>query len=290
MYEKWLQAFHRVATEGSFTAAAAALNVGQPTVSTHIRTLEDHFGVELFFRRGRRVALTPVGETLLTITRGLYAHEAEAIRFLQNARALEAGRIELAAIGAFDVIELLDAFRQDYPAIEARVSVTSADDVLTGIRDFRTDVAIIGDAVGDPDIHCQFYSRHEVLVIVNAAHRLAKRTTVRLRDLDGANMILRAAPSTTRAVFEAASRAAGIEIRPAIEIDSREAMREAVVRGFGFAVITDIHLVPHRDVRALRIADAEVFTQTYVVCLQERRERPIIRAFLDTADRLARSR
>ena len=43
MYEKWLKAFHMVASQSSFTHAAKALNVGQPTISAHIKTLEDYF-------------------------------------------------------------------------------------------------------------------------------------------------------------------------------------------------------------------------------------------------------
>ena len=79
MYEKWLQAFHMVAKEGGFTAAARVLNVGQPTVSTHVRSLENYFGVELFHRRGRNVVLTGVGRSLLIITDGLFGHEEEAV-------------------------------------------------------------------------------------------------------------------------------------------------------------------------------------------------------------------
>ena len=78
MYEKWLQAFHAVARAGGFTAAARRLNVGQPTVSTHVRSLEDRFGVELFHRRGRVVRLTDTGRVLLTITQGMFGHEEEA--------------------------------------------------------------------------------------------------------------------------------------------------------------------------------------------------------------------
>ena len=54
MHQRSLAAFHAVARAGGFTAAAKLLNVGQPTVSTHVRALEDHFKVELFHRRGRR--------------------------------------------------------------------------------------------------------------------------------------------------------------------------------------------------------------------------------------------
>lgn len=64
MYQKWLEAFHHVARENSFTGAASHLNVGQPTISTHVSNLEGHFGVELFQRKGRAIHLTPAGETL----------------------------------------------------------------------------------------------------------------------------------------------------------------------------------------------------------------------------------
>ena len=75
MYHKWLQAFHAVAREGGFTAAARSLNLGQPTISIHVKALEQQFGVELFDRQGRTVKLTPLGRSLLKITQGLYGHE-----------------------------------------------------------------------------------------------------------------------------------------------------------------------------------------------------------------------
>ncbi|TFH42024.1 MAG: LysR family transcriptional regulator [Lysobacterales bacterium] len=86
MYQKWLQAFHTVATADGFTRAAQALNVGQPTISTHVKALENYFRVELFHRRGRSVKLTPTGAALLTITRGL------ACTFAQHLHAAGARR------------------------------------------------------------------------------------------------------------------------------------------------------------------------------------------------------
>ena len=71
MHQRSLAAFHAVARAGGFTAAAKLLNVGQPTVSTHVRALEDQFKVELFHRRGRTVELTEIGQLLMTITRGM---------------------------------------------------------------------------------------------------------------------------------------------------------------------------------------------------------------------------
>jgi DNA-binding transcriptional LysR family regulator len=99
MYEKWLKAFHMVASQSSFTHAAKALNVGQPTISAHIKTLEDYFKVELFYRRGRTVELTDVGRSLFTITQGLYGHEAEAISYLRSIGRNDGGRLRLGAVG-----------------------------------------------------------------------------------------------------------------------------------------------------------------------------------------------
>lgn len=65
-----LRSFHAVAENRGFTAAAHALNISQPTVTTQVRELEDRYGVELFIRTGRRVELTETGTALLDISRG----------------------------------------------------------------------------------------------------------------------------------------------------------------------------------------------------------------------------
>ena len=55
MIYTWLRSFHAVASEGSFTVASRALNIGQPTVTSQVKALEDYYSVELFHRRGRGV-------------------------------------------------------------------------------------------------------------------------------------------------------------------------------------------------------------------------------------------
>ncbi len=72
-----------MATEGGFTAAARQLNIGQPTVSSHVGNLEGYFGVELFHRAGRRIQLTEIGRKLYDITHDLFGHEQEAIACLK---------------------------------------------------------------------------------------------------------------------------------------------------------------------------------------------------------------
>ena len=283
MYQKWLEAFHMVAVAGSFTRAAEALNVGQPTVSTHVKALEKHFRVELFHRRGRTVKLTPTGESLFTITRGLHGHQEEAIALLRTTRDLETGQLALHAVGPFDVMEVLQVFRHRYPAVATAVRLGFEEEILGGLRDFDCDVGVVGRAVEDPALCCEFYNRHRVLVIVHADHALARRRSIRIEELEGCDMVLRPTFSTTRQAFDRALRQAGVTVRPVMEINSREANREAVLRGFGAGVISETEFAPAPSIRTLRVTDAEVFTRAYLVCLAERRDRPLVDAFFRIA-------
>src|SRR5262245_15846167 len=124
MYKRWLAAFHAVARSGGFTAASKVLNVVQPTVSMHVSALENHFGVELFHRRGRRVELTAIGRELLTITEGLFGHEGEAIELLRAVRARKTGSLKMASVRHLEVMEICARLLSEHPTM--RLPVTSA--------------------------------------------------------------------------------------------------------------------------------------------------------------------
>lgn len=290
MYHKWLQAFHAVAKEGGFTAAARSLNLGQPTISIHVKALEERFGVELFHRHGRTVKLTSVGHSLLTITQGLYGHEEEAIQHLRAAQQLEAGELRVGAIGPFDVMELLQHFRHQHPKVNLSVNLGAKADVLSDLMAFETDVGILAEPEGDPRLHQLFYNRYEVVVIVNDDHPWSKRKRLRIRDLVGQPMVLRTEGSTTRAAFESALEAAGVEIQPVMEINNRDAVREAVIRGLGIGAVSQSEFIPGERLRALRVTDAKIHVDAYVACLAERLNRPLIGAFFAVAEDLIKRR
>ena len=101
-----LRAFHAVATHGSFTRAAAALNVTQPTVSDQIKVLENRYEVKLFERHSRRVALTELGRALYDVTRRQFKLEADAEQLMLTAKGLTHGRLRVAAGAPHLVIPL----------------------------------------------------------------------------------------------------------------------------------------------------------------------------------------
>ena len=290
MYHKWLQAFHAVAREGGFTAGARSLNLGQPTISIHVKALEQQFGVDLFYRNGRTVKLTPVGRSLLMITQGLYGHEEEAIQLLRSAQQLEAGELRVGAIGPFDVMELLQHFRNQYPKVSLNVNLGAREKVLTDLLEFETDVGILAEPANDPRFLQLFYNRYEIVVIVNNDHPWAKRKRLRIKDLSGQPMVLRTKGSTTRVAFEKAIEEAGVQVQPVMEINSREAVREAIVRGLGIGVVSQSEFIPGERLRALRVTDARMQVDAYVTCLAERLKRPLIGSFFTIAKNLIKQR
>jgi len=283
-----LRSFHAVARAGSFTGAAKLLHISQPTVTTQVRFLEETYGVELFHRRGHKVTLTPLGEQLHEMAQRVFALESETIHLLEDSGELKSGYLRVGAVGPFHVTEMLARFNQRYPGVEVSVRVGNSEVVLQELVDYRTDVAVLAHFTDDPRFHSVPYSRHPIVVFVHRKHRFAGRCSIRMADLEGEPMIVREEGSTTRKALDDALRKAKMKLRIAMEIGSREAIREAVIMGVGIAAVSEIEYVPDPEIRSVAVSDAEMYTYAHVFCLKERREARLVKAFLEIVDELLR--
>lgn len=279
-----LRSFHAVATSGSFTQAAERLRVSQPTVTTQVKQLEDHYRVELFHRHGRRVRLSEMGERLLQLSRQIFSLEADAVQLLADAGELRSGHLRVAAVGPSHATKMLVAFNQRYPGIRISVSTGNSQDVLDRLLDYRADVGVLAQVFRDKRFVSKPFSEHPVIIFTSADHRFARRRSIRIAELQGERLILREAGSTTRRALETALKAARVEPEVVMEIGSREIIREAVAQGIGVAAVSDVEYVPGPGLHAVRIADAQIRTYAHVVCLAERRDMRMIRAFFDAID------
>lgn len=280
-----LRSFHNVANAGGFNAAADVYNISQPTLTAQIGALEQEFGVELFVKRGRRRELSDTGRQLLAITTRLFAEEAEALAFLSESRELRTGRLSIGAVGPFHVTEMLAAFNQAYPGIELAVKIGNSTEVLDDLASYRCDVAVLAYIDEDDRLLTVPYRRHPVVVFVRRDHRFAGRSSIRLPELEGEPMIVREQGSTTRRAFEAALAETGTKPRLVMEIGSREAVREAVIRGLGISYVSEAEFVPDETLTLIPIEGAEVYTYAHVVVLKQRETGRIIKAFLDVVRR-----
>lgn len=278
-----LRAFHAVASHGSFTRAAESLGVTQPTLSAQVKALEGTYGVALLDRRGRGVAPTGLGGQLLEITRRLFLLEAEADELLSRARDLTAGHLRVAAGGPYYAVPLLAAFSARYPGVHVSLSIGNSGEVLDALLHDRADVAMISDVEPDPRLEALPYAEHRLVVFVPRKHPWARLRGIRLRDLDGQPMVLRETGSMTRRLFEQAIAKAKVTPRVVMEIESREAVSEAVAAGLGIGVVSEAEFGHDERLAAVQVTDVAMMTREYVVCLRERRRLRIVSAFLDQA-------
>lgn len=285
-----LRSFHAVAQAGGFTGAARLLHISQPTVTTQVRFLEETYGVELFYRRGHRVQLTPLGEQVYSLSKKIFGIEGDLVHLLEDSGELKSGLLRVGAVGPFHVTEMLASFSQKFPNLRVSVRVGNSESVLAGLTNYETDVAVLAQFQDDPLFYSMPYSRHPVVAFAHRSHPLSKHKSISIRKLDGQAIILREEGSTTRKAFEDACRRHEVAPRVIMEIGSREAIREAVIKGVGISVVSEVEYVPDPEICMIRISDAEIHTYAHVVCLQERRETRLIREFLSIAKSLQQSR
>ena len=276
-----LRAFHAVASAGGFNAAAEMFNISQPTLTAQVGDLEAEFGVELFVRKGRRRELSDAGRELLAITTRMLAEEDEAVAFLEQSRELKTGRLSIGAVGPYHVTEMLAAFRRQYPGVKLSVKLGNSTDVLNDLLEYKSDVAVLAHIDEDDRLITIPYRRHPVSLFARKDHRFAKKKSIKLAEIGDETLIIREVGSTTRRAFETALATKRIRPQNVIEIGSREAIREAVIRGLGISYVSEAEFIADPALRLIPIADAGIFTYAHVVILRKREASRIISTFLD---------
>lgn len=295
MNHSQLRAFYAVAIKGSFTAAAEKLHVSQPTISDHVRTLEEHYQIKLFERNGPRIALTGLGHALLEISRELFVLETRAEEVLTAARGLLSGELRVAADSPYLIMPLLGEFHRRHPGIELSLSIGNATEVKHKLLARRCDIAVLPNDVvypfsdplknipDDEQLYRKVLREDRILCVVRRAHSWSKRRSLKFEELIEQRLIVREEGSNTRARFESAMADAGVKPASILEVGSREAVREAVAAGLGVGVISESEMGNDNRLHPLKIQSQALLVIETLVCLQRSRKLPIIEAFYDVS-------
>jgi len=166
------------------------------------------------------------------------------------------------------------------------INVGNSEETVKSLKDYESDVAVLAQFAPDPLLHFVPYRSHPVVVFVARGHRFERRASVALAELADEPLVMREKGSTTRKALEDALRRLGLAPTISLEVGSREAVREAVIRGLGIAVVSEFEFVADPRLAVLAIAGADVRTTTHVVTLQERRHARVVAGFLAIVDDL----
>jgi DNA-binding transcriptional LysR family regulator len=235
-----LAAFVTAVESGTVQGAADSLQLTQSAATKRLQSLEQRVGRPLLQRGPTGVQPTPDGLVLYPLAREALAVLARAEAALRSPHELPVLRLHASrTIGESLLPEWLAAFRGASPRCHVAATVTNSDEVIRTVRQGGCDIGFVeGPPTRTRGLAELVVAHDEIVAVVAAGHRWARRSSVPVRALNREPYFTREEGSGTRAVVADALAAAGVELQPEMELASAEALKRAVLAG-GFALISE---------------------------------------------------
>ncbi len=275
-----LRTFVAIVDAGSFSKAAAALGVSQPSVSIQLNSLERACRVLLLHRRPR-LELTDAGRDLFVRARLIISRLEEFEGSVSDLRDLRRGNLSVGLSGPHVAMPLIGSFVERNPSLTLSTRIGNTSTLLADIAQCRIDAAIVAMMGAAPGLSCTKVADLRLALCVRADDPLARRRTIRPQDVAARPLIMREEGSVTRQIAERIFAAARTRPNIRMEVTGREAMKEAIVAGLGLGVLFahetegDSRLVP------VEVAGTPPGAAIYAVTLGESLEIPVVRAFIE---------
>lgn len=282
-----LRAFHYVAISGGFSRAAEALFLTQPAISDQVRKLEEEYDVLLFNRHKKQVKLTQFGQQLLEITHRMFDTEQQALDILSESRALRTGTLRIVADAAHHLLHILGRFREKYPGIQVTVRGGNTETVIASLFAYETDIGVLGEIPEGREFDMLKLNSTPIIAFVARNHALAGQKSMTFAELAKHPLVLRERGSKTRFKLEARAGEQGVTLRPAIEAEGREAVREIVASGAGVGFVSEAEFGQDGRLAPISIDAPEMLMDEALICLRERSGGKLVRAFWNVARELS---
>ena len=233
-----LKIFLSIYETGSTTAAAQALHIAQPSVSTALRELEDHYGVPMFERYAKRLRVTEAGRQLYPYAKHLTDLLDEAEDMMRSMGTEGTFRIGTSiTIGACHLPQLLLEFQALYPRMTLRVTTENTDAVTRRLLANELDVGLVEGAVRGPFLVVEPYRTDHLTLVCRPDHPFARAGHATAEELVAEPLLLRERGSAVRETFEAALAARSLAAEPVWQSVSTQVLLQAVLAGLGVSVL-----------------------------------------------------
>jgi|TARA_B100001540_G_scaffold297441_1_gene300070 DNA-binding transcriptional LysR family regulator len=282
MFFTELRAFHAVAQSGGFVRASELISRSQSTLTAQVLSLEQRYGVELFFRgRGRTARLTPLGEKLYETTIQLFSLEKDAEALVLSAGQNKGGTLRVGAISPRWATGIMTQMMKRYPGLEVNLTLDNSKTLLDMVLSYQIDLAYVGAHLPNTDCEMRIISEPEIVFAVSKKHPLCTKGSVSRDEFKEQTLIQREIGSETRNLMDTALGQNGyIPGRVAI-FGSREGALQAAQEGLGLAPVSTDEIPENLQVAKIRAADFQIYGEIHAVCLKSRRDLPIIAEALE---------
>ena len=240
-----LEVFCKVVELKSFTRAAEAVLLSQPTVSEHIRSLEEELGQRVIDRLGREAEPTPVGRILYKYAARMLRLHREAIESVEKYGGKLVGRIVIGSgtiPGTYILPGLIGKFRKQHSSIKATLRIAGSQLIATEVLSGKMDLGVVGARWNEKGLEWHEIFSDRLALVVRAEHPWAERKGINLNELKKEPFIFRENGSGTRKVIDKILEDNGINstaLQEVAEIGSTAAIKEAIKTGVGVSILSD---------------------------------------------------
>lgn len=280
----------------SFSRAAEAIFLTQPTVSGHMKTLEEEVGTRLLDRLDKEVVPTRAGLILYRYARKILELRHEARQALDQYLGSLQGELVIGGStipGEYVLPALIGQFRGRSPQVTVTLRIGDTRRIIRAVGDGELELALVGARPQESRVELRPYMRDEVVLVVPPGHAWAEQKEIAAEDLKGVSVVLRERGSGTRDAIERALGEVGLstsQLAIAAELGSTEAIRQGVRAGLGPAFLSRRAVTD--DLAAGRLVEVKVrnlrLDRDFFIATQRGRSRsPVAQAFLDFLDEQA---
>ncbi|MBN2539694.1 MAG: LysR family transcriptional regulator [Deltaproteobacteria bacterium] len=238
-----------LAEERSFSRAAKKMYLTQPSLTKHIKNLEEETGVQLVDRKSRGISLTPEGRVLCESAKRVFGLIDDTGEKIARMKENESGSIRIAAStipATYILPRSLSIFRDRHKDIHCYVRTNDSDITLDMILNDEAEIGFIGREIAGRKLRSESLWRDRLVLAVPAAHKWNGRDNVSLDEVSTEPFVSRERGSATRTVLEEYllknTNLTLSEFNIVCELGSSEAVKEAILAGLGVSIIS-IHAV-----------------------------------------------
>jgi len=278
---KQLYSFEAVVRLGGFTSASKELHITQPAVYMQVQQLQKNIGAKLFNINGKTITPTFIGKKI-------YETAVKAINVVENSKleieqslSPNSGHLQIAVATTANsfVSRLLSRFKKEYPKMTFYIDVTNRQALLDNLKNNNADLVIMGEPPKNIPLISSAFMKNPLIAIAHPDNELLTKKKISIKDLNKETLLTREIGSGTRITIE---RFTGLDFSSDIQINSNEAIVEAVQAGLGIGFVSkhSVNLqLKNNIIKQLDVAPFPIIRQWHIVHHAEAELSPIARRF-----------
>ncbi|MBA4348863.1 MAG: LysR family transcriptional regulator [Thermodesulfovibrio sp.] len=283
-----LKIFASVFKNKSFSRASEELYLTQPTISDHIKSLEEEFDCRLFDRLGRTIIPTKEAETL-------YIHALEIIEksnaikeVIGKFRKEPKGELIIGAStipGTYLMPSIMALFQKKHPAISYQIIISDSKGIVDKVLNHELLLGIVGAKLSNSQINYSPLIEDELIVISHPA--FMEKGSVKLNELVKMPMLLREEGSGTRKVVEKILEGKGVNLDTLNIVGmfgSTDSIKQAVKAGMGVSILSKLSVkdeLKYKILKEIKVSDMQMKRNFYAITHKKRSLPSAYTLFLD---------